>query len=286
MTGLVTALRAEFFIALRHYGNRIAILAPCLIVAAQLALTRLGEAGQAARDALLDDSLFGFDGPQVTAYGYFVDGLVTGLTLLVLILIVLAAHSFAFDRDTGLLRHLLIRRVSRPAVIVAKLVQLHLTAILALVLLVATTWFVSGLFWEFGPVVEDGFELISEREIRAEILFGLFLALLPLPAVIAYGLLISVLTSSTTQAVTAALGINLALDVFKVSLGDSAHLIFVNFQPALVDRSYLGEVSRIVRGFSDVLIDERLLQLNLWVPLPQMLALALVTLLFVRRRTV
>jgi ABC-type transport system involved in multi-copper enzyme maturation permease subunit len=278
MSGFVTALRAELFIALRYYGNRIAILAPSLIVAAQLTLVRLGEAGQ--------DSPFGSDGPQVTAYGYFVDGLGTGLTLLVLILVVLAAHSFSFDRDTGLLRHLLIRRISRPAVIVAKLVQLHLTALLALAFLLCTTWLLSGWLWEFGPVVEDGFELIGEREIQAEILLGLRLALLPFPAVLAFGMLISVLTSSTTQAVTAALGINLALDIFKATLGDNAYYLYASFQPALIDQSYLGEVSNIVRGFSDVLIDERVLQLNTWVPLPQMLLLVLVTLLLVRRRTV
>lgn len=286
MSGFITALRAELFIGLRYYGNRIAILAPSLIVAVQLGLIRLGEAGQVARDALLDDSPFGSDGPEVTAYGYFVDGLGTGLTLLVLILVVLAAHSFSFDRDTGLLRHLLIRRISRPAVILAKLVQLHLTAILALVLLIASTWFISGWLWEFGPVVEDGFELIGESEIQAEILLGLQLALLPLPAVIAFGLLISVLSNSTTQAVTAALGINLALDIFKATLGDNAYYLYATFQPALIDQSYLSEVSNIVRGFSDVLIDERVLQLNTWIPLPQMVLLVLIALLLVRRRTV
>ena len=286
MSGLLTALRAELFIALRYYGNRIAILAPSLIVAAQLAVIRLGEAGQVARDALLDSSPFGSDGPQVTAYGYFVDGLGTGLTLLVLILVVLAAHSFSFDRDTGLLRHLLIRRISRPAVVIAKLVQLHLTAVLALLLLIGTTWFISGWLWEFGPVVEDGFELIGETEIQAEILLGLHLALLPFPAAIAFGLLISVLSNSTTQAVTVALGINLALDIFKATLGEYAFYLYATFQPALIDQSYLGEVSNIVRGFSDVLIDERVLQLNTWVPIPQMIALVLITLLLVRRRTV
>ena len=286
MSGLLTALRAELFIALRYFGNRIAILAPSLIVAAQLGLIRLGEAGQVARGALLDSSPFGSDGPEVTAYGYFVDGVGTGLTLLVLILVVLAAHSFSFDRDTGLLRHLLIRRISRSAVIIAKLVQLHLTAMLALALLFTTAWFMSGWLWEFGPVVEDGFELIGESEIQAEILLGLRLALLPFPAAIAFGLLISVLSNSTTQAVTVALGINLALDIFKATLGDNAYYLYATFQPALIDQSYLGEVSNIVRGFSDVLINERVVQLNTWIPIPQMVLLLLITLLLVRRRTV
>ena len=284
MTGFTTALRAELFIALRSYGSRIAVLAPLLIVAAQLIVTRLGEAGAEARDALLDTTSFGSEAPVVTAYGYFVDGLSTGLTLLVLILVALSAHSFAFDRDTGLLRHLLIRRVSRPAVIAAKLVQLHLTALLALTLLLLGSWAVSAWLWDFGPVVEDGFELIGEAEIRAEILLGLRLALLPVPAVIAFGMLVSVVTHSTTQAVTTALGINLALDLFKATLGESAYYLYATFQPALLDQSYLGDVSSLVRGFSDVLIDQQFLQMNTLVPIPQMLILVLLSLWLVRRR--
>ncbi|MBT8147481.1 MAG: hypothetical protein KJN90_11555, partial [Gammaproteobacteria bacterium] len=80
--------------------------------------------------------------------------------------------------------------------------------------------------------------------------------------------------------------INLALDIFMATLGDSAYYLYATFQPALIDQSYLGEVGNIVRGFSDVLIDERVLQLNAWIPLPQMLLLVLIALLLVRRRTV
>ncbi len=286
MTGFLTALHAELFIALRNYANRIVVLAPVLIVAAQLVISRLGQAGTAARDVLMNGTTFGAQTPEVTAYAYFVDGLSTGLTLLVLIMVALAAHSFAFDRDTGLMRHLLIRRVSRPAVIAAKLVQLHLTALLALLVLLLVSWLICAWLWDFGPVVEDGFELIGEKEIRAEILLGLRLALLPLPAVVAFGMLVSVLSSSTTQAVITALGINLAIDLFKATLGDSAHYLYATFQPALLDQSYLGDVGNLVRGFSDVLIEPRFLTLNNWIPLPQMAILVLLSLWLVQRRKI
>jgi ABC-type transport system involved in multi-copper enzyme maturation permease subunit len=285
-TGFLTALRAELFIARRSFGHRIAVLVPAGIVVAQMILVWLREAGEAARSALLDNRSFGSDGPDVTAYGYAVDGLSTGLTLLVLILTALSAHSFAYDRDTGMVRHLLIRRVSRPALLLAKLAQLHLTALLALLLLFAATWLTGGLLWEYGPVVEDGFELIGEQEMRSEISLGLRLALLPIPATIGLGLLVSVLTHSTTQAVTAALGVTLAIDIFKATLGDYAHYIYASFQPSLIDQSYLAEVGRIVRGYSDVLIDGRVLQLNTWIPVPQMILLVILALLCVRRRKV
>ena len=282
MEGFLTALRAELFIATRSNSSRVTVLLPTLIVIAQLAATRLREVGEQARDALLNGS----SGLVTNAYGYFVDGLGTGLTILILMLVALAAYSFAYDRDTGLIRHLLIRRISRSALVLAKLAQLHIVALLSLLLLLISTWLCSGLLWDFGAIVEDGFELIGEAEIQTEILLGIKLAVLPIPAMIAFGLLVSVVTQSTTQAVTTALGITLAMDIFKSTLGDYSHYLFASFQPSLIDQSYLQEVSRIVRGFSDVLIDERVLLLNTWVPLPQMLLLAAISLVLVQRRSV
>jgi len=286
MEGFATAIRAELYIALRSNSSRITVFLPTIIVMAQLAFTKLSEAGQQAREALMNESSFNLDAPATTAYGYFVDGLSTGLTILILILVALAAYSFSYDRDTGLVRHLLIRRMSRSALLLAKLIQLHIVAIIALAFLFILTWFFSGLFWEFGAVVEDGFELIGEAEIRSEIWLGIKLALIPIPAAIAFGLLVSVITQSTTQAVTTALGIILAVDIFKSTLGNFSHYIFASFQPSLIDQSYLQEVSRMVRGFSDVLIDERVLLLNTWIPLPQMLLLALISLIIVQRKKV
>ena len=151
-------------------------------------------------------------------------------------------------------------------------------------ILIVSSYLLSGLLWEFGPVVEDGFELISEAEIRDEITLGLRLALTPLPAAIALGLLLSVLANTATQAVVSALGITLAMDIFKGMLGDYAYYLYASFQPALIDQSYLQDVSRLVRGYSDVLIDDRVIQLNYWVPIPTLLVLVTASLIFVQAR--
>jgi ABC-type transport system involved in multi-copper enzyme maturation permease subunit len=223
---------------------------------------------------------------STNAYGYFVDSMSTGLTMLSLLLVAQAAYSFSFDRDTGLVRHLLIRRISRPALILAKLVYLHLLALLSFIVLLITAYIFSDLFWQFGPIVEDGFELIGEDEILFEIQTGLKLALAPLPAAIAFGLLISVCAQSATQAITTALGITLAIDIFKSMLGDYANFIYARFQPSLIDASYLQDVSRIVRGYSDVLVDENLLQMNLWVPIPALIIFVSITLMVIQRKKI
>ena len=281
--GLETAIRAEFYVSLRTFGSKLIVLAPALVVVIQHLIIKLQETSAQARDSLLGRNSFDAAVAE-NAYGYFVDGLSTGLTMLGLLLVAQAAYSFSYERDVGAVRHLLIRRISRPSLIIAKLFHIHVLAILSLLLLMAVSYICSGWFWEFGPIVEDGFELISEAEIREEIGLGLQLAIVPIPPAIAFGLLISVSAHSTTQAITTALGITLAIDIFKFTLGDFSHYLYATFQPSLLDQSYLQDVSRIVRGFSDVLVDERVQQLNWWVPWPALLIFLCLALVIVQRR--
>lgn len=288
MNGLGVAIRSEIFLGLRSFGSKFIVLAPSLIVILQYLIVKLTESSQSAGNALAGFDSRGnasFDDIIASnAYGYFVDGLSTGLTMLGLMLVAQAAYSFSYERDIGTIRHLLIRRVSRSSLILAKLLQLHLLALISLLLLLIVAYFSSGFLWEFGPIVEDGFELIGEAEIREEIALGLRLAIIPLPAAIAFGLLVSVCAQSATQAVTSALGITLAIDIFKSLLGDKAYYLYASFQPSLLDQSYLQDVSRLVRGYSDVLVDERFMQLNTWVPIPALLLFLIATLWLVQRR--
>ena len=285
MNGLLVAIRCELFVALRTFSSKLIVLAPALLAAAQQLLVKLTEAGQQARDSLLGGSSFE-DSIANNAYGFFVDGLSTGLTMLALLLVAQGAYSFSYERDIGSIRHTLIRRVSRSSVLTAKLVHLHLLALLSVVLLLISSFLLSGLLWEYGAIVEDGFELISEQEIREEIWLGIHLAIIPLPAAIAFGLLVSVSAQSATQAVTTALGITLAIDIFKGLAGDAANYLYASFQPSLIDQSYLQSVSRIMRGYSDVLIDDSVLQLNMWVPFPALILFFGLGLWIVQRRKI
>lgn len=282
MSGFLAALRAELFVALRSNSARLLVILPAFIVIARACVVKLTETGQQARDALLGGS--DTAGATANAWGHFVDSFATGLTLMSLSLVAYGAWSFANDRDTGALRHVLIRRVSRPGLVLAKLLTVYLLALAALVLLSLGIVAITALLWDFGPVVEDGYELIGSDEILTEVWLGLRLALIPLPTALAFGVLVSVLAHSATQAVTAALGVTLALDVFKGVLGDAAHYLYASFQPSLIDQSYLQDVGRLVRGYSDVMIDSQVLSLNEWVPLPQLALFVVIALLVVRRK--
>ncbi len=283
LSSLIQALRSEFFVARYTLGARLLILLPSAAAAFQFIASKISDTGTAARNSLMNSNDFD-DAIANNAWGHFVDGLDTGITLLFLLLVAQAAHSFSAELESGALRHQLIRCSSRRLIVMSKLLQLHALALVAVGILIVSSYLLSGLLWEFGPVVEDGFELISEAEIRDEITLGLRLALTPLPAAIALGLLLSVLANTATQAVVSALGITLAMDIFKGMLGDYAYYLYASFQPALIDQSYLQDVSRLVRGYSDVLIDDRFIQLNYWVPIPTLLVLVTASLIFVQTR--
>jgi len=282
MNKIVLATRLEAYTGLRSFSSKLLIVTPSLVAALQLLLAKITETGQASRDNLLGRGSAP-DVFTVNAYGYFVDGLSTGLIILGLLLVSLAAYSFSYDRDIGSVRHLIIRGISRTTVIIGKLIYIHLLALASIIALVLSSYFLSGNLWNFGPIVEDGFELISEAEIWSEIELGLRLALLPLPAAIGFGVLISVLTQSATQALSTAIALTLTIDVFKSTLGDLAYYHYANFQPSLLDQSYLKDVSRLVRGYSDVLVNERFLDFNLWVPLPTAVLFVVLTLIAAQR---
>lgn len=284
MSHLLAALRLELFLSRHSLAAKIVLLAPALVCLARFLLVWLNQAGQQARAGLTGVDSFELAQAK-NAYGHFVDGTNTGLAILALLLVALAAYDFSSERDTGSIRHVLIRRAGRSSIVLAKLLRLHILGVLSLALLGLAAWSGSAAFWDFGPVVEDGFELIGEGEILHEIRLGLLMAVIPLPAVIAFGLLVSVAAQSATQAVTLALGATLAMDIFKALLGERAWYLYATFHPSLLDQSYLREVSRLVRGFSDVLVEDSFFVFNEWVPVVSALVFALAALLAAQRRS-
>ncbi len=283
MSNLLAILRLELFLSRFSLTAKILVLAPALVCLARFALVWLNQAGQQARASLIGADEFALAQAQ-NAYGQFVDGVNTGLTILALLLAAAAAYDFSSERDIGSIRHVLIRRAGRASIVLAKLLRLHILGVLSLGLLGLAAWAGSALIWDFGPVVEDGFELISEQEILYEIHLGLLMAVIPLPAVIGFGVLVSVAAQSATQAVTVALGATLAMDIFKALLGERAWYLYATFHPSVLDQSYLREVSRLVRGFSDVLVEDRFFIYNGWIPLVSVVVFVAAALLLVSRR--
>lgn len=280
MISLFPLLKAEFFVSARSNASRIVLLLPSILGSIQLFLAKIISVGNSARAALISQQSPVSD----NAYGYFVDSLTTGLTAVVLLSIANAAFGFSQEREIGTLRHLLIRSGSRQSIVIAKLLHLHFLTLLSIAVLSFTAYFVSASLWAFEPVVEDGYQLIGESEIWSEIQLGIWLAVLPIPASICFGLLIGIVAQSPGQALAVSMGLTLTFDIFKTNLGVGADYVFAKFQPSLLDYSYIGEVSRMVRGFSDVFIESETIALNTWIPMPSALLLTALIFFYIRKR--
>jgi len=85
MNALLATLRAELYVARRSTTAWLLVLLPAFAVVLRACIVKLAESGQAARDALLG----GGDEPVLAsnAWGPFVEGFATGLSLLSLSLV-------------------------------------------------------------------------------------------------------------------------------------------------------------------------------------------------------
>ena len=196
------------------------------------------------------------DDPVTSGAGWapLVDGWRTGLTLGSAVLLAAAARGLAADREAGVLRLATTRSASRGAIVLGRLL-LAPVLVPAVVVLTGAGALAVVLVADdgtlLGPLVEDGYELLLAAELRAELGSGLLAVLPPLLAVWALGLAVSALSRSPAVAVTAALALLLAFDLFKEELGDPAAWVFLTHVPTPWDSSAFHELSGFARGFAD-----------------------------------
>ena len=277
--GLSTALKSECFVLLRSRTPWLLLLLPAAASIIKMGMIKMKSIGTQVIGSVNSNAE-----TTVTGYGFLVDGLLISFIVTTLLFLGYAAYTFAIDRERGITRHGVVMSISRSELILAKYISLCLLALFSIIITLSGTWLAANLLWDLGPLIEDGYQIIGVGEINAEIILGLKLALLPLPTTLAFGLLFSVCSRSAMQAVSLAIGAGLLLDIFKSALGDFQYFIFSSFQPSLIDHSYLNDVQRIVCGYSDVLIDDRIHRLNLWVPIPEALLFLLITFIVIHRR--
>lgn len=288
MSGALLALRAETYRALRSPGSRWVLLATALVAIARVTggfvAERIGRARQlttalaAGREAVAGAG-------TTNAYVPFLDGLAASLTIAVLLLLAFSASTIASERDTGTIRLPLTRSVSRGGLLAAKGTFAFVWALLLIGFALLGSLGAAALFYDFGPIVENRYEIFSAHEMNHEILRACGALLPPLFATAGFGVLISCVARTSGEAVGTALVLYLMFDLFKDLAGDGKALVFATFNPALVDRSLLHEVTQLARGFSTAGYTDRLLLMNLVVPIAEGgVFFALAAIVFARRR--
>lgn len=284
MTGTWRMLRAELYRLRRSGPTWLAAAVVVLAAFGRVLATRLS--GQAAHLAAAREGreLLGLD--EGTGWAPLAEGWRTGLALGALLLLVHGARTVAADRDSGVLRLASTRTVSRSGLLLGRaLVGPLLVLGLALLsgagaLLAAHRWF------DFGPLVEDGYEILSASEVAHELRTAVLLALPALWGVHAFALLVSSLARGSTGAVASCVTLFLAFDLFKDVLGRGQHWVFASFAPTFVDTSALYEAVGVAYGYSDAGFAEGLVRMNLVVPWLWVLATLALAVLVVKRRRI
>ena len=272
MIGTVRVLRSEAYRLARSRGAWVATGLLALVPALRVYGAHLSAAATRAERAFA-----GRGAPaeleQGAAWAPFVDGWRAGLVLGAFVLLAHAARSLAADRESGVLRLATTRSATRSSLVVAR-------ALLAPFLVVGTilvsglgSWLVARQLFEFGPLVEDGYEIMSAGELTRELALATSAAAPAMLALYCFGLLVSAAGRSAVGAVSVALALFLGFDLFKEVLGDDQYWVFAAYVPSLVDTSAMGEMTGLARGFSDAGFPAALQRMNFLTALPETLLL-------------
>lgn len=222
--------------------------------------------------------------PVSNAFGPWVDGWRAGIALGVVLLVVHGARSLAADDERGLARIQLTRGASRASIVLARgALGLVLTPLLVLFAGLGSL-IGASLFFQFGALVQDGYELASTEMLFDELTIAVLASLPPLYASHAFGVLISSWARTSSLALVVALVSLLGFDLFKEVLGETQYWLFAAYTPSFIDRSCLGEMSGIARGFFDSGYTQALVRMNFSLPLAQAAIFLVLALLLFRRR--
>lgn len=274
MTGTLRVLGAELHRALRTRSLWVCVAALPALAALRVLAAHLAEG--AARAAAVQRALLaGRPAPPpagpANAWGPFVEGWLAGLTVGTLLLLILSARTLAGDRESGVLRLARTRSASRTSLVTGRFLLGLPLVVLVVVLSGGGSYLAARALFEFGPLVEDGYQLLSQEEILEELRTAVIATLPPLVAAWTFGLLVSALGRSATGAVGLCLSLFLAFDLFKEVAGEARGYVFATFAPSLVDESCMKEMAGIARGYSDSGYTESMLLMNHVVPWPQAL---------------
>jgi hypothetical protein len=275
---------AEFYRLRRSRITWLAALFVFLIPALRVFAARLS--GSAARLAAAREGreLLGLE--EGRGWAPLVEGWRAGLALGALLILIHGARTIAWDRERGILRLAATRTAGRSAQLFGRALLGPVLVLSVVILSGLGAWLAANHWFEFGPLIEDDYLILTAGELHSELRFALLAALPPLLAVHAFGLLVSTISRGATIAVACSVALFLAFDLFKESLGDDRWWVFASYSPSFIDTSAMREMVGVAHGYSDAGFTAALMRMNLMVPWPQIALLLLAAAWILSRRRI
>ena len=219
MRGTWRVFRAESFRLIRSRVTQLAslflVIVPCLHVAA----ARFVDSAERLKAARGGRKLLGLE--EGRGWAPMVEAWRVGLALGALLLLIHGARAIAGDRDSGVLRLASTRTASRQALAFGRALTGPPLVLAVVALSGLGAWLTTLMWFDFGPLVEDGYVILEADEVRRELVRAIASSIPALMAVHAFGLLVSSVSRGATLAVAISVALFLAFDLFKDSLGQN-----------------------------------------------------------------
>ena len=279
--GFIRALRGEAYLLTHRRGFRWALMATVATVLLHVfGSWILLEMNRAA----------GGSGPGESGdwnfWPRFASSARAGLFLVELFLVGLVAAAFPREIASGAIRDPLMRGISRASLLFARAV-----ASLALPLILGGTAIGAaalgaGLFFESGDVMEEGFAVFEEHEVRKEIFLALGHGFPSLVALAGLAVFVSAWFARGAVAVAAGLALVLLPGVLPSGLSSWSSWMFTSTLPGLGAESYLGKAAQFAAGYADALPRsfDRVIQIGWVAPWPALLLCLMFAILVFKNR--
>jgi hypothetical protein len=282
MTGFLRALKGELYLlrsrrSIRRAHFLVAIVAILHVVGSYFILQ-----AQAGVEDLKPEDIAGWNfWPRVAASSraamYFVE----------VVVLALIAGSFPSEISGGVARDPLVRRISRPALTVARSLAAMVLPLTLYGVAVGFAWMTSAALFDGGPILDEGDIIFEEEDVAKPVKLALLHGVPAILALGAFAVALSVAFRKGVVAVGVGLGIVLSARILHEPLGESAPWFFADTLAGLGPDSFLEQAAGFSLGLSNYYPEsfDAVVAKGWYAPLPTLAAFIIAALLLFRRRS-
>lgn len=215
----------------------------------------------------LEAALAGEEQESFSAFFIFARSAGAGYVLGGIMLLLYSSMLFANEGSWKTYKTIMLSPHGRIEWLGGKFALLMLLVFAILVCVATAAGVLSAVLGDFTAIEEEGFVFLEASEMRGETYKALALALPPMIALAAFGLMFSTMTDHPGIAASATLGGYMILETAKESMDEQSVYLFNNFMPSLIDNSYFGVLRNFAQGYLDEPWEEHMLPFAIATPM-------------------
>ncbi len=203
------------------------------------------------------------------------------------VVLALIAGSFPTEIAGGVVRDPLVRRISRPALTLARSFAALILPLTLYATAVAFAWMTSAALFDPGPILDEGDIILDEIDVKEPVQLALLHGLPAIFALGAFAVALSVAFRKGVVAVGVGLGLVLSARILHEPLGEKAPWFFADTLAGLGPDSFLEQAAGFALGFGNYYPESfnDVVDKGWYAPLPTLAAFIIAALILFRRRS-